>query len=263
MTAVRIAVATKGFGQPIRESLRTAVDVGALGVQLDLRNELRTSEFGETGRRQFLRFLDELRLTVASVSFPTRRGLYEPDRLEHRVAAIKQTMDWAYQLRTPTVTIRAGRIPSDTESLQYQMLVDVLNDLVRHGNHVGAVLALTPMGDSVEVLTSLLPQITTGPISINFDPAAFVMGGHDPMKAYRELYGVIGHIQGRDAIRDIDGQGEETVLGRGEVEWDELLALIESSDYGGWLTVDRTDGDSKTQDIARAVRYLTNLIETR
>ena len=64
----------------------------------------------------------------------------------------------------------------------------------------------------------------------------------------------------RDAIRDIDAGGLEVALGRGEVEWIEVLPLLDEIEYAGWVTVNRTQGNDLALDAARAVEYLKNVM---
>jgi sugar phosphate isomerase/epimerase len=230
--------------------------MGAKAVQIDARNELKPSELSETGRRQFLHWLREIGLTVASLHFPTRRTFFEPDQLDARVAAVKRTMEFAFQLKARVVTVRVGRIPEDEDSPSFQLLLDVLNDLVRHGNHIGCVLALTPCNDTPERLAQTVSHVVEGALGINFDPAVFVMSSQDPVAAFRSLHKSVTHIQVRDAIRDVDGGGTEVPVGRGEVVWDELLSMIDDSGFPGWTTVARTTGDDKHDDTARAVQFI-------
>lgn len=63
----------------------------------------------------------------------------------------------------------------------------------------------------------------------------------------------------RDAIREGDGASTEVPLGRGEVPWQELLAVIYELNYRGWFCVDRTQGEDRAGDAARAVQYLRSL----
>lgn len=259
MISARIAVASHCFSRPVREVLRVAAESGAAGLQFDARHDLRPADLSETGRRQFLQNLRELGLQVASLSFPTRRTLYDTDDLDRRVAAIKATMQFAWELKASVVTARIGRVPADAASAQFETLCQVLRDLAAFGNRVGAALSITPTHDSPEELVALLSRIETGPIGVNFDPANFVMTGYDPGSAYRTLHGVIRHVQARDAIREVDGSGLEVAMGRGDVQWDELLALIDESRFSGWLTCDRTAGEDRAGDVTRAVRYLKSV----
>lgn len=256
MLPLRIAVATRSFGQPLKTAVRTASDIEADGVQFEVRQELKPADLTDTGRRQFLHMLGELGLSVASLEFPARRAFYDPDQLDARIAAAKETMTFAYDLGANVVTSRVGRIPQDEQSPEYGVLQEALGDLARHANRVGATLAITPTGESAERLAKLVGSIDEGPIGVNFDPAVFVVAGHDPADALRTLYQLVTHVVVRDAVREADGTGIEVPVGRGEVPWDELLAMLDEAGYHGWLTVERTQGDDKAADMGRAIQYL-------
>ncbi|MBM79504.1 MAG: hypothetical protein CMJ78_02780 [Planctomycetaceae bacterium] len=253
-----IAVATRCFGQPIKQSIDTAMITGASGIQLDARNELKPSSLTETGRRQFLHELDERDLKISSLHFATRRAFYDLDQLDARTAATCAAMEFAFQMKATVLTIRLGRIP-DEESIEYSTLCQVLDDLARHSNRVGTTLAITPTNDSPESLSRLLTKVDSGPLGINFDPASFVMSSIDAAAAFRELYKWILHFTVRDGLKDIDGSGFEVAVGRGDVNWEECIALLEEADYRGWLTVERNQGDNKPLEMANAIQYLNNV----
>ena len=107
----------------------------------------------------------------------------------------------------------------------------------------------------------MLKSVTTGPIGVNFDPAATVMSGASPSEAFAVLREFVAHVLVRDAIWGADGEGNEVPVGRGEVPWDELLFLLRESDFGGWLTVDRTQGEDRAGDAGRACNICSRFTE--
>ncbi len=259
MSKLRKAVVAGCLKLPLREAVSAAAEIGAEGLQFDARRELTPTELSETGRRQFLKLMSEFNLTVASLSFPNRRALYDPADLDRRIAAVKSAMQFAAQLGTQVVTLRAGRIPGDADADAYVMLREVLNDIARHGNHLGVVAAITASGDSPADLARIMNDIDAGPVGIDFDPAGMVVSGHAPAAAARELHQWIFHVQARDAVQDVAGAGMEVPLGRGEVDWLEFIATLDEIGYRGWITVNRTQGEDRAGDAARAIKYLRNL----
>lgn len=259
MSELNLAVATKYFNLPLRRALDTAGEIGARGLQFDVRNELRPSELSETGRRQFRHQLQEQQLQLAVFEYPTRRSLCDEDSLDARIAGLKAALEFAFSMGVPVVSGRIGRIPEDRDSKKYTLLLEVLNDIARHSNRVGATLAITPAGDSIDAVRTLLEGIDEGPIGVNLDPAGLVMNEHDPVEFYRAVYDRVLVVQLRDGLRDVDGQGIEVPVGRGEVVWDELLALLDEARFSGWLVAARTAGDDRIADMARALRFVRNL----
>ncbi|MBW3539321.1 MAG: sugar phosphate isomerase/epimerase [Planctomycetes bacterium] len=255
MRRIRLAIPTRLYGLPLKAAIRAAADARADGVQFDLRNEVTAGDLSSTGRRQLLHALDEVGLVAGSAAFPTRRAYYDPTELEGRIAGTKAAMQLAWDLGLKVLNIRPGRVPEDTASQSWQNLRDVLNDLARHGNRVGVIPAVTAGRDDLELLATLLEAVTEGPIGVNFDPATFLLSGSEPAAAFRRLHSFVEHVTVRDALREMDG-GVEVAVGRGEVAWDELLALLDEAGYAGWLTADRTTGDDKPGDAARAIQYI-------
>ncbi len=256
MQSLNLGVAAHCLPQPIRMAIRAAVEIEAKALQFDVRNELRPDDLSDSGRRQLLHELEVSGLKISALQFPTRRSLYDLDQLDARVAALKRAMDFAYQLHVPVVTARVGAIPADAESAESKRLVEVLNDLARHGNQIGSTLAITPTRDSAADLKSLFGRITDGLIGLNFDAAVFAMNGRDAVAAFRELHEHVLHVVARDGVRDIDGSGQETTLGRGDVDWPELIVLLSEADYRRWITVDRTHSDDPLQETRQALTYL-------
>jgi sugar phosphate isomerase/epimerase len=257
---IKISVATHEFGQDIRTVLHTAMQMRADGVQFDLRNQLPATQYGETARKQLLNYLRERDLQAASAHFALRSSLFEKERLEERLEAVRNAMVFASQLKIKVFTIRIGRLPKEDTPEYMNLILPIMSDLATHANHFGVTLCIIPAGDSAESLSALLNQIKTGPVAIDADLGSWVLSGRSPEKQLRELNQHISHIEIRDAVRDVDGVGEEVQMGRGEIDWDEIAALIGEMDYTGWLNVRRSTGNDKIGDSMRAIQYLRNLI---
>lgn len=256
MLPIRLSVATRHMNLPLMSALQAAGKLGVQAVQLDVRNELRPSDLTETGRDHFQHQLGEQRLAISAFEFPTRRAFYDKDALDSRVTGIKAALDFAYLMKTTTVVARLGRIPDETDSASYELLIDVLNDIARHSNRAGTTLAITPTVDSPESVKRLIERVVEGPLGLNLDIGGIVMSGNDPLAMYRANYDRVLAVQVRDGLRDIDGQGQEVPVGRGETSWDELLATLHEGGYRGWMTITRSTGDDRIVDMAKAVKFV-------
>ncbi|HUG18428.1 MAG TPA: sugar phosphate isomerase/epimerase family protein [Planctomycetaceae bacterium] len=257
----RYALPARCFSRDLKQAFRDIAALQVEGIQLDLRNELRPGELGESGVKQFLKQLEEQNLRVASTAFPLRKPLAEPELLDARLEAIRAAMAFTFQLKTPILTLRPGTLP-DPESApeQWELLCDVLNDLTRFGNHIGTTLCLSLSFEFPARVRRLFADVTAGPLGINFDPLNAVGGPQSPGESFREFHRVIQHVRARDGLSDQDGTIEETVLGRGEVDWTELIALLQEASYSGWILLDRISGENAPRDLAYGLKYLKNLL---
>lgn len=228
-------------------------------MQFDVRYELNPRELGETARQQLLHYLSERGLVLAGLSFPLRHAIAAPEHLDSRVEALLKAMNFAGELGGRTLIVPLGSAPPQPDTEDEKQLLDVLRDLARQGNHLGVTLCLTSRGDQVDRLRQLLDGIKEGPLGIELDPAAAVLMQQSSATAVRTLHQYVRHVQIRDAIRDTTGFGKEVIVGRGEVEWEELAAVLFEVEFKGWLTVVRTQGDDRLGDSQNAVTYLGNL----
>jgi sugar phosphate isomerase/epimerase len=48
-------------------------------------------------------------------------------------------------------------------------------------------------------------------------------------------------------------------VGRGDVAWQEVLAIAYELDYRGWFCVDRTQSNDQAGDAGRAIQYIRSL----
>jgi sugar phosphate isomerase/epimerase len=254
-----IGLQLAGLRQPLKQALLTAARLGAEAVEIDARTEVRPSELSQTGLRQLRKMLDDLNLRVSVVRFATERGYNVPDELDRRIAATKAAMQLAYSLGAPAVTNGVGRIPEAAEGPDWDMLVEVLDDLGRHGDRVGARLAARTYDDP-DLLEKLIERLAPGAIGVDLDPGALIVGSFSPRDAVSRVGRHILHIHARDAVRDVAARrGIDVVLGRGSADFPALLGALEEHSYRGDLTIERRDASAPIEEIENAVAYLKSL----
>jgi len=84
METSRLSVPAVSLSRDLRRSLRLARDLGVHAIELDGRNGLDPAQVTETGLRQIRKWLGDEGLVVSGISFQTRGGYGEANRLEGR-----------------------------------------------------------------------------------------------------------------------------------------------------------------------------------
>ena len=204
--------------------------------------------------------LNDLNLRIASISFPTQRGYNVVEDLDRRVAATKNAMQLACDLGCNVVVNSIGVIPTDQESSDWSLLVQVLNDLGIHGDRVGARLAAQTGSADGPDLKRLMDSLNEGALGVDFDPGGLIVNEFSP----REMIDAVGqhiiHVHARDAVHDLArGRGLEVALGRGSADFPNLLGALEEHEYRGYLTIERRTSKDPTQEIGDAIQYLRSL----
>ncbi|MCA9039529.1 MAG: sugar phosphate isomerase/epimerase [Planctomycetaceae bacterium] len=254
-------MATWPLRLPIKKALRRALEAGARGVLIDARNETPPREMSQSAQREFQHYLAELGLTLTGFCFPTRHALHDSRNLDQRLSAIKQSMQFCASMKTRVLLVDVGTLPPLNEKTQAELklLTDVLTDLATQGNYLGVTVCITPAGGDLAQLRELLDQIQSGPIGINLDPATSLFNDQNPTDIVRQFHDRLQHVTARDATRSRDGVGQETAIGRGEVAWEEVLAVLAEAEYSGWVTVQRTSGEKPGIDMENGIKYLQNI----
>lgn len=263
MLKLRKSVALESLGPDFRQSLETAATIGAEAVEINARTQVGLEEISRTAIRQIRKWLADYRLTVAVVSFPTRRGLHDPEGIDRRISGLQRAMKFANDLGCRIVSSQGMRLPDEDDGDRLEQLRTVLEDLSRFSLKSGAGLALRTGASDGTRLAGLLTQLPDHAVGIDFDPAGLLLHGHDPVPAMKLLSSSVVHFRARDAVRDrsLPGEGAEVALGRGSVDFPALLAGLEERGYGGYVTVQRQvlPGGQAVADCSRAMEYLDNL----
>jgi sugar phosphate isomerase/epimerase len=214
----------------------------------------------QTAVRQLRKLLDDQRLRVCAVSYRTRRGYDVLDELDRRVAGTKQAMQMAQALGASVVVNHIGQIPVEPEGPQWTLLLQVLTDLGRHGQRVGAMLAAQTGSVNGSDLARLLAALPDGSLAVDLDPGQLVMNGFSPLEAIESLSQHIMHVHATDGIHDRNrGRGQEVPLGRGSVDFPAILGALEERGYRGYFTIQRDHSDDAEYEIGAAVKYLRSL----
>jgi sugar phosphate isomerase/epimerase len=257
---VKIGIQTRSLKQPLKQALQTAARLGAEGVEIDARTELPPSELSQTGLRQFLKLLDDLRLRVSAVTFPTRRGYGDPNDLDRRVAATQAAQRFAASLGAEVVVNRVGRLPDDEQAASFRQLVEALTAIGVYGERIGVRFAAQSGSEGPQQLARLIAAMPEQTVGIDLHPAALIAAGHSPREAVETLGPHVLHVHACDAVRDLGaGRAASVELGRGTADLPELLGRLTEFNYRGWVTIEGRDSADPAAEIENAVAYLRSL----
>jgi sugar phosphate isomerase/epimerase len=256
---LKLSINTACLRQPLITAFTIAADLGAEAVEIDARQEL-PSEISRTAVRHIQKYLSDYRLKIACLTFQTRHSLVELKNLEQRLDAIKNTLRTAYELGTNAVVCDIGRIPEPTQEKERVRLRDILNEIGRFSHKEGAFLAARTGQATADELADMITELEPGSIMIDLDPGNIILHEHEVKPALERLTADTLHLHARDAVRDFAiRKGVEVELGRGSVDWPEVLARLEQFNFSGYATVGRSDSPNPVLECQQAAEYLKNL----
>jgi L-ribulose-5-phosphate 3-epimerase len=279
---MKIAVRLESLGLPLRAALEQAARMGAAGAQVDAAGDLSPERLSGTGRREFVNLLSSLNLQLSALNCPLRRGLDMAEDQQPRLERVRKTMTLSYDLGARVAIVELPRIPDDlNEEPSPQptragglilasaplaanpatVLRESLADLGKFGDRIGASLALEFGLDAADRVAAYLARFDTGALGVDYDPANMFLSGFDPIQSLTPLRGRILHVQARDARRSgVTRTGAEVALGAGDIDWMTLIAVLDSLEYRGWVSVKRDLGDERLADVTNGVAFLRRFI---
>jgi sugar phosphate isomerase/epimerase len=226
----RIGVVASAFGEDIRASARGARLAGFSGLQLDSRmGDLDLISLSQSGRRELLSILrgSEQELVALQVDLGAK-GLGSGADIDSALDRIEKVLVAAAGLQCRMVCVDLGPPPVEMGMLELARRAD------RHGVAIAFRSELCGFAE-------LEKGTKTGDCPwffIDLDPVAMLKDAWEPDEIFSRIGSKIGHVRGRDAILGAEKRTKTAVMGKGSVEWVELLARLDAAGYHGWITVD-------------------------
>lgn len=256
---IRVGIQLAGLRLPFRKALTVASELGADSVEICARTELIPQQVDSTGLRQIRKWLDDLNLRVSAVRFATRRGYESTEELDRRIEGTKQAMKLAYELGARVVVNSAGQIDESPDAASREVLRNVLSDLGRYSQHVGAFLALETGAESLTTLGGLIDSLPQGSVGVTLNPGNLIVQGY----GLEDLSAVAQHVMlvhAKDGVPDrARGRGTQVPLGRGLAEFPRIIATLEEHRFPGDYVIERDIASDPISEFRSAIHYLRHL----
>jgi sugar phosphate isomerase/epimerase len=260
MPQLKVGIHLPSLSVPLEKAIPLAAKLGADAIEIDARRQLKPAELSQTALRQMRKMLSDQRLRVCAVSFRTRRGYDTLQDLDARVAGTKEAMRMAQALGASIVVNHVGHIPEKPEGHEWNLLLQVLTDLGRHAQRIGAMLAAQTGHSGGADLARLIAALPDGSIGVDLDPGQLIVNGFSAAEAVELLGSHVMHVHATDGVRDLArGRGLEVPLGRGSVDYPALLGSLEERGYRGYFTVQRETAENPEFEIGHAIQFLRSL----
>jgi sugar phosphate isomerase/epimerase len=257
---MKLALPIEAIAAPFRTALSRASKCGVAGVEFDAVGEFAPQRLTATGRREIGHMLRSHELALAAVQCPLRRGLGDPADLEPRLARIRDAMTLSVDLGARLVAMDPGPLPNSDDELRLDAYREALAALGRHGDRIGATVALTISSEPAAEVLALLARFDTAALGVCFDPASSFQSGMDPVSEWTALAGRIVLVRAADARRRGSSRAAEIVpLGHGDLDWLMLAGTLAAQEYRGWIAIDRR-GIPAESALVSSIAFLRRLL---
>jgi sugar phosphate isomerase/epimerase len=94
---------------------------------------------------------------------------------------------------------------------------------------------------------------------VDLDPVAMVRDAWGMDEIFSRVGDLIRHVRGRDAVGGADRRTRPAAIGRGSVNWGEVLANLDEAGYQGWLTIDSLELENRAAAAQGGLEFLRKL----
>lgn len=255
MGRLRLGILADVFGLRLQKALEMVKALGAGTVQLPVGRSglggLSPEDLTDTALRDIRHTIANAGLTLSGFHAEYELRLDQTGRLDELVETAREHLSLAGRLRAPVLTTSLGGLPEDASARADA--VDVLRGLAETAQTHGVILALGTGRASAAELAASLDEIACGTLGANLDPGRLRLR---PAAAAAEVLAEhLVHVHGTDGIA---GEGLVTP-GRGEVDWQELIASLESIGYTGPVILRTAPGPQAVSILREGLAFLSGL----
>jgi sugar phosphate isomerase/epimerase len=263
MANIKVGVLVDSLGLPAREGLTRAGGMGFSAVRLGARGQVDPRQLDRSGRRHLMKFVQGLGLSLSGwdgdPAGDAGRRLADPARVQEIVDRAKGVLELAAETASPVVTLRAGHIPGKEGDPAAAMVAEAVREIADHAERVGAVLALETADAPAERIGALVRSLGNPALKVSYDPGGLLLADRDPVASVEAVADHIIAVTARDVVGRRTGRGREVPLGRGELDYRELLGALAEAGYYGVHTLRRDPGPGAADELAEAKRFLEGL----
>jgi sugar phosphate isomerase/epimerase len=193
-------------------------------------------------------------------------GLVPRETRPARIDALKRASDLAKMCDIPAVHTHCGFIPENPNEPLYAEVVTAIQEVAGYCRANGQTFLMETGQESPVTLLRAITDAGLDNIGVNLDTANLILYGKgDPVAALDVIGKYVRGLHAKDGLYPTDPKhlGEEVAIGKGKVDFAEVLRKLHALHYTGPITIEREiSGARQEDDIRAAISYLQRLIDS-
>jgi L-ribulose-5-phosphate 3-epimerase len=182
-----------------------------------------------------------------------------------RMAALKQTSDFAKLLGVGRIQTHCGFIPEDPKDPLYEESVLAIRELTEHCAGNGQSFLMETGQETPITMLRMIKDVDRPNLGVGLDTANLILYGKaNPMDAIKILGPYVQAMHAKDGKWPTDPSrlGQEVVIGAGDVDFPRVLAGLHKLGYKGAVSIEReTSGPQQIEDVRAEKEYLEKILE--
>lgn len=278
-----------------RQIPRISRQLGFNGLVFDLAiQQLNLIELSQTGRREFLHLLSSENQQLTGLQLDLgAKGLGPGADVDQQLFRIERAMELATGLHAPVLCIDLGPLPQTvvTEAPQSSISKEQLGALIlpemsapkpppaskppdpafvaqiraalaeiaNLAERYSVTVAFSSSLSGFAAIAEMLSEVRCHWFGVDLDTSAVLRDEWPADRIFSSLGSQIRHVRARDAVLGSDRRTKPAIIGRGSINWRQMLSLLDEADYRGFITIDPTELSDRRGTAVEGVRVLRDL----
>jgi L-ribulose-5-phosphate 3-epimerase len=196
---------------------------------------------------------------------PKTIGLVPPSTRAARISALKRASDLAKQCGIGAVHTHCGFIPEDPNDPLYAQSVTAIRDVAAYCKQNGQIFLMETGQETPITMLRAIKDTGLDNVFVNLDTANLILYGKgEPVGALEVIGKYVRGLHAKDGLYPTDPKelGKEVPIGKGRVNFQEVMRHLHDLSYVGPITIEReVSGPQQEGDIRASKAYLERLIE--
>jgi L-ribulose-5-phosphate 3-epimerase len=193
--------------------------------------------------------------TIGIVPRATRRA---------RIDALKETSDFARLLNIGRIQTHCGFIPEDPTDPLYEESVLAIRELAEHCAGNGQNFLMETGQETPITMLRTIKDVDRPNVGVGLDTANLILyGKSNPVDAIKVLGTYVQAMHAKDGKWPTDPArlGQEVLIGKGDVDFLQVLTGLHALGYKGAVTIEReTSGPQQIADVRDEKLYLERIL---
>lgn len=195
---------------------------------------------------------------------PSTIGIVPRATRAARMDALRQVSDFAKLLNVDLVQTHCGFIPEDPADALYAETVEAIRTVTRHCADNGQSFLMETGQETPTTMSRMLRDVGQPNLGVGLDTANLILYGKaNPVDAVDILGPHVKAMHAKDGRWPTDPSklGEEVLIGKGLVDFKQVLTKLRRAGYTGVVTIEReTEGPQQIEDVRQEKRYLEDIL---
>jgi len=195
---------------------------------------------------------------------PSTIGLVPRATRAARIDALKQTSDFAKLLNIPHLQTHCGFIPENPRDPLYAEAVLAIREVAKHCAGNGQEFLMETGQETPTTMFRAIKDVDQPNLGVGLDTANLILYGKaNPVDAIEIIGPYVKSMHAKDGKWPTNPMqlGEEVLIGKGDVEFDQVFTKLHKLGYTGAVTIEReTSGPQQIEDVKAEKVYLENIL---